>query len=252
MASWLNGCRENGGLVSYALWGHNMVEMPSRTTLQIHDNSFESHKQALDWNQEPDPPGDIGVGLSFFKDVLHAWDQSAAWREIRSTLLSLPCYSRIHKVVGTACGDFVRFDPSNRRRAATRHALLITLKRTLQEVHLANADVACYVQDPAYSTMDRSVLESSEMHVVEDPDDFLEMDDRSLVFSCAPNICIKQIIADTAIADYDFEYCRRRGSRLPQQMVQEDYDAIPFPEDGDNFTDMTMYVKKQAQAFAGK
>ncbi|EAL87725.1 hypothetical protein KXW29_004631 [Aspergillus fumigatus] len=42
------------------------------------------------------------------------------------------------------------------------------------------------------------VLEKSDIKVLEDPEGFLEMDDASLVFSCSPNICVKEIVVDIA------------------------------------------------------
>ncbi|KAL4938832.1 hypothetical protein BDV06DRAFT_200076 [Aspergillus oleicola] len=250
------------------------------TTPEIYYNSFESLQHNLHWSlsraycsigiahgmvrrdQEPDPPGDLDAGLLFFKDTLREWEQSEAWKELKSTMLSLHLQTSIHKVVGMACGDFTgKRSPQRCRRSAVQNSLLLTIKNALQESGLGTGDVACYAQDPAYSKTDQLILESSGIQVIEDPEGFLQMDDRSLVFCCAPNICVKQIIADTArpaimildtIRDDNPEYLTTdpHSSRV-KEMIQDSYDGYLFPVDDDNFTRMTIYVKKQALASDG-
>ncbi|RHZ57500.1 uncharacterized protein CDV56_108101 [Aspergillus thermomutatus] len=185
------------------------------TTPHIYYRSFEGLKQMLEYSlsraycsvgirhwmtrvdQEPEPLGKLDSGLEFLHTTLRDWEGSEAWREIKSTLSSLNLNSKIAKVIGMACGTFTTaLDSRGSRRSAVQHAFLLTLKRFLQESNLGNGEVTCYVQDPGYSKTDRLLLEKSDMKVLEDPEGFLEMDDASLVFSCAPNICVKQIVAD--------------------------------------------------------
>ncbi|KAL2869661.1 uncharacterized protein BJX67DRAFT_319048 [Aspergillus lucknowensis] len=185
------------------------------TTPAIRYTSIESLKADLEWSlsraycsiglshfmvrvdTEPEPPGDLDAGLKFFNSVFEEWKGSEAWRDIKSTVLSLRLRTQIHKVIGMACGEFTGPGPSRLKRHAVQHVLLLLLKEALQVGHLGAKNVACYAQDPAYTSTDQSVLERSGITVAEDPGGFLEMDNRSLVFSCAPNICVKQIIADT-------------------------------------------------------
>lgn len=143
--------------------------------------------------------GNSGSGLEFLDTTLRNWEGSEAWRDIKSTLSSLNLNIKIGKVIGMACGSFTpTLDCRGSRRSAVQHALLLTLKSFLQESNLGTTDVACYVQDPGYSNTDWLVLERSDIKVLEDPEGFLEMDDASLVFSCSPNICVKEIVADIA------------------------------------------------------
>ncbi|KAL2835272.1 hypothetical protein BDW59DRAFT_137420 [Aspergillus cavernicola] len=247
------------------------------TTPHIRYNSYEGLKQHLQWSlsraycsisiahylvppnkSTAESPVDINTGVEFLHGIVRDWEASKAWREIKSTLLSLTLCSQIHKVIGMACGDFGRSDARGARRSAVQHALLLMLKRTLQESDLGTDEVACYAQDPIYSSIDRLVLESSGCKVVEDPDGFLEMDERSLVFSCAPNICVKQVIADIArpailiwdtVQEDDPEYSRTDpNSPRVREMIRTCYDAFPFPEEHDgSFTSMAIYLNKEYQ-----
>ncbi|KAF4214640.1 hypothetical protein CNMCM8980_008166 [Aspergillus fumigatiaffinis] len=158
---------------------------------------------------EPEPLGDLNSGLEFLDTTLRGWEGSEPWRDIKSTLLSLNLNTKIAKVIG-------------------------------------------------YSNTDRLVLEKSEVKVLEDPGGFLEMDDASLVFSCSPNICVKEIVADIArpsiliwctVKEEDPEHALTDpDSPRVREMIRTCYDQFPFPEDhDDNFTCMTIYVKKQCQ-----
>ncbi|KAL4954412.1 hypothetical protein BDW69DRAFT_163215 [Aspergillus filifer] len=210
-------------------------------------------------DQEPAPPGDFDAGLRIFNDALQTWEQGDAWKELQTTLLSLPLQTNIHNVIGMACGDFTgKRSTQTCRRSAVQHVLLLTIRNALQGSDIGSDAVACYAQDPAYTETDQSVLERSGIQVVEDPEGFLRMDDQSLVFCCAPNICNKQIIADIArpailildtVREDDPEYpVTDPHSPRVHEMIVNDYDGYPFPVDDDNFTRMTIYVSKQALA----
>lgn len=58
--------------------------------------------------------------------------------------------------------------------------------------------IACYAQDPAYTKIDRLVLEGSGIGILDDPQAFLEADESTVVFSCAADLPVKQIISDLA------------------------------------------------------
>ncbi|KAL4795784.1 hypothetical protein BDV19DRAFT_388810 [Aspergillus venezuelensis] len=248
------------------------------TTPRIYYTALEHLKRNLKWSlsraycsvgvahemvrkdQEPDPPSDFDAGLRFFNDALQSWKEGHAWKELLATLQSLPLRTNLHKVIGMACGDFTgkKSTPSC-RRSAVQHALLLTIRNALQGSDIESADVACYAQDPAYTETDQSVLEHSGIQVVQDPEGYLQMDDYSLVFCCAPNICNKQIIADIARPaimildtvrndDPEFSVTDPHSPRV-HEMIVNDYDSYPFPVDDDNFTRMTMYVSKEALDF---
>ncbi|KAL4887622.1 hypothetical protein BJY04DRAFT_212651 [Aspergillus karnatakaensis] len=203
--------------------------------------------------------GDLDAGRQFFNAALQDWEASDTWKEIKGTLLSLALRHEIGNIIGMASGTFTASSRSGgSSRSAVQNAFLVTLKKLLQDSHLGTGHVDCYAQDPAYSQRDQTILAESDIQVVEDPDGFLHVDDTSLVFSCAPNICVKEVITDIArptiliwcavsdepptlsITDPD--------SPRVQEMIRTEYDRLPWPEDdGGNFTAMAIYVKKSAR-----
>ena len=87
----------------------------------------------------------------------------------------------------------------DRPRSSFQHALLLTLRDILGEkMANSNNEILCYAQDPAYTTTDEAILEEHGITVLDDPKAFLEVDGSTVVFSCAPNVPVKQIIADIA------------------------------------------------------
>lgn len=186
---------------------------------KVHYTSYESLKNYLEWDtsraycpigiahlmvrkdQEAEAVShvDVEAGLESFKGILEEWEGGDTWRGIKSTLLTLDLRCKIPKVIGMACGRFTATKGyKGCKRSAVQHALLVLLKRALQESNLGTEEVTCYAQDPVYSPTDQAVMKESGIKVVDDPEGFLQMDDSSLVFCCSPNICVKQIMADMA------------------------------------------------------
>jgi hypothetical protein len=135
------------------------------------------------------------------KEAIQSWEQSETCQRLKIALqdADLPC--EITTVVGFACGDMAFLDGSLDRaqRSASQHALLLTLQSVLQEKNKTKkGQILCYTQDPIYNTVDKTVLGNFGIEVIDDPEGFLQVDDGSVVFSCAPNIPVKQVIADLA------------------------------------------------------
>ncbi|KAL5338627.1 hypothetical protein BJX70DRAFT_366300 [Aspergillus crustosus] len=201
--------------------------------------------------------------IKSFDTTLRGWEGSETWREIKDTLIRLDLTYKIPKIIGMACGEFTitsrsEGSPRSSRRSAVQNAFLVTLSTLLQESGLGTTSVACYAQDPAYSPTDQAVLQSHGIEVVDDPDGFLRIDDTSLVFSCSPNICVKQIVTEIArptiliwcSVDTTQPASRTTDPDSPRvrEMIQKEYDVFPFPEDDrDDFTTMAIYVKKAAR-----
>jgi hypothetical protein len=61
-----------------------------------------------------------------------------------------------------------------------------------------NGDISCYMQDPMNTSVDREVLADIGFEMIDDPRGWLEIDERSVVLSVAPNVPVKEIVADIA------------------------------------------------------
>lgn len=135
------------------------------------------------------------------QESIQLWKQSETCQRLKMTLrdANLPC--EVTNVVGFACGDMSFLDTrlEDAQRSASQHALLLTLQSVLQQKNkTSTGQVLCYAQDPIYSNVQKKVLGNSGIQVLDDPEGFLQVDDGSAVFSCAPNIPVKQVIADLA------------------------------------------------------
>lgn len=105
----------------------------------------------------------------------------------------------INKVIGLGCGVISPgHHDSDARRSAFQHALLETMSEILGKANARPDGIKCYVQDQMYTDVDKSVLTGAGFTVLEDPEAFLEVDDSSVVFSCAPDAPVRQLVAELA------------------------------------------------------
>lgn len=123
--------------------------------------------------------------------------------QLKGILKSAILPSGIRKLIGLACGSFSIIDYGfrNLQRSATQHALLLTLLHALQEKNKSiegGATIACFSQDPVHTSSDRTVLLESGIQPLDNPHGILEIDDSSVVFSTAPDLPVKEIVADIA------------------------------------------------------
>jgi hypothetical protein len=133
-----------------------------------------------------------------FKDAQTTWEASEACKQLRSTLESAVLPESITKIIALACGDMsYEKDDRNTSRSTFQHALILTL-RDITSKKSDSHHIECYAQDPTYTEADKRVLEAHGITVLENPRAFLEVDGSSVVFACAPDIPVKQIVADIA------------------------------------------------------
>ena len=135
----------------------------------------------------------------FFKTMRQAWDSSEPCKQLRSTLVSTKTPFEISKIIGLTCAP-IAYTHQERwsRRSAFQHALTLTLRDVLGKKNGNSDGIICYAQDPAYTKIDKSVLEGSGITVLDDPKAFLEVDDSTVVISCAADLPVKQIVSDLA------------------------------------------------------
>ena len=83
-------------------------------------------------------------------------------------------------------------------RSAFEHALVMTLRDALTREGQPISRAVCYVQDPVFTEVEKSIFSEHGIAVVDDPQAFLEIDESSVVLSRAPNVPVKQIVLDIA------------------------------------------------------
>lgn len=127
---------------------------------------------------------------SYFKEQIRVWQESEMCKRVIQILKSSITAHGIEKIVAVALAAISNDD---RHRSAFQHAFVLTLREWL----LARQEsICCYSQDPEYKPVDKVVLREHGIEVIDDPRAWLEVDKRSILFSCAPNAPVKEIVAD--------------------------------------------------------
>ncbi|KAL2858603.1 hypothetical protein BJY01DRAFT_201399 [Aspergillus pseudoustus] len=191
-----------------------------------------------------------------FKTALHIWEESDTWRQLKATFLTIRTLPNIRKIIAFACGTMSFADevPGSSYNAIFQHAFLVSLQRLLQKQKDTSDQqrITCSVQDPAYTDGDRVVLATYGISILDDPEGFLVVNDESLVFSCAPDIPVKQIIVDIAslaiiiwdrVGDGSDSGEADPDSPRVRQVMARFYDTFQFPQE-EHFGDMAIYVRR--------
>ncbi|KAK4033538.1 hypothetical protein C8A01DRAFT_19539 [Parachaetomium inaequale] len=181
------------------------------------------------------------------------WDASAACRELVATLQGVADAGRlprVGKVVAFACHSLSMAEGAG--RVAMEHALVLSIRDFFAR-HDPTTTVRCYAQDPVYQDVDREVLGELGMTVLDNPRGFLEVDESAAVFSLAPNVAVRQIVAD--IAKPALMIWNKSSSKLTRQNRSDnisprvedmikDYTEFPFPSELAGFgSSLAIYVR---------
>ncbi|CAH0005498.1 unnamed protein product, partial [Clonostachys byssicola] len=153
----------------------------------------------------------------------------------------------------------------------TQHAAALTLSTILGE-RLGRGPIPVMVRDPAYSEADKRILEKVGIEVIGGFGSlgFTYVDEETIVFSCHPNIPVRQITADIAkpaamiwnkgrFSEEKAEYkvFTRQGKEVlstpyftdhdsPRTAkLLQDYDEFEFPNCHSRFGDLAIYVRKR-------
>ncbi|KAI1859063.1 hypothetical protein JX265_010540 [Neoarthrinium moseri] len=213
----------------------------------------------------------------------HNWTLSSAYSELVAVLRKATFPPTTNKIVCFGLGslegsqdyptlqDMAKCDGLPRRAAITQHAAALTIAEVLGQ-QLQRDPLPIYAQDPAYSPTATRILEEKGINVVGGCGSlaFTLVDDDTVVFSCHPNIAVKQIVADIArpvamlwnrVTPEEEENSRWtveivNGEKIfispwltdqdsPRtRALVEGYEGIPFPEEQERFGDLVMYIRQ--------
>ncbi|KAK6083946.1 hypothetical protein SCUP515_01642 [Seiridium cupressi] len=216
-------------------------------------------------------------------DARHNWSQSHVCKELKAILSGLTHIPKAKRVVCFGLGRLDRnFDASGsdelaacdglpRYRAMTQHSAALTIAAVLGE-RSGSGPLPVFVQDPDYSSEHREMLRDAGMEVVGGYGSlaFTYVDDETVVLTCAPDIPVRQIVADIArpaamIWDpelsvggeergWEVEIVNGEKIYVPQRMTDEDsprtrkmlegYDKIEFPPGRERFGSLMIYVRR--------
>ncbi|KAJ5757611.1 uncharacterized protein N7511_006305 [Penicillium nucicola] len=221
----------------------------------------------------PYPTVEPEVSAQHFEQCMQEWKDSQTCYDFRKLLSTFAKDHQIDKIVGFALGSMSYLDKGQGdektyhcRRSASQHALQLTIKDWLFERNRGSAGsgsgsggIASYVQDPWYTAIDKGILTKAGLEVIDDPRAWLEVDEQSVVLSIAPNVPVKEILADLARPAI-FIWCRvteknyitkEEGSLTDPdsprvRKMLEEYDIHEFGPDTTLFSDIAVYIRKSA------
>lgn len=151
----------------------------------------------------PWPVSDYAAVKRRFKQAKLSLEASEHFAQLKSTLASAAIPPGITKIVALACSTMTQADDGDGRSMA-QHILALMIRDLLASGSPADADgesagrIKCYAQDPIYTPVDEQVLSEAGFTVLDDPRAFLEIDEASVVIAKAPDIPVRQIVADIA------------------------------------------------------
>ncbi|KAJ5729664.1 uncharacterized protein N7483_004172 [Penicillium malachiteum] len=185
-----------------------------------------------------------------FQEKSEAWEKSETCENFKSILRSVVSNHEIDNIIGFACGSIAL---EANEQCAVQTALLLTVRNWLKERD-QDKRIPCYLQDPMNTDVDREVLADWDVEILDDPRGWLKVDERSVVLSVAPNVPVKEIIADIArpaiaiwfkVPDKDEYSTDPSTSRVRTMMA--DYDIFEFEPTVDGLHGNVMiYIRKSA------
>lgn len=178
------------------LYGYEGADYePAKTSpfrsLQVYHDSEKVITGTKELAKDPTIPSYDTLKL-YFEEQIRMWQESEMCRRVVQILESSVSGHGIEKIVAVSLASISN---NYEHRSAFQHAFVLTLREWL----LARQEsICCYAQDPVYNDVDKIVLGEHGIEVIDDPRAWLELDNRSILFSCASNVPVKEIVADIA------------------------------------------------------
>ncbi|KAJ5732367.1 hypothetical protein N7493_003848 [Penicillium malachiteum] len=183
-----------------------------------------------------------------FQEKVQAWEESETCENFKSTLRSVASRHEIDNIIGFACGSIAL---EGNEQCAVQTAVLLTVRNWLKERDQGK-HIPCYLQDPMNTDVDREVMADWDVEILDDPRGWPKVDERSVVLSVAPNIPVREIIADIArpviviwlkVPGEDEYSTDPSTSRVREMMA--DYDVYQFEPTVDGLNGGVMiYIRK--------
>jgi hypothetical protein len=131
---------------------------------------------------------------SLYQSSRKAWLDSQTFLLLKTQLNAVTFSISINKIVCFGLGSLAHPREDTRPRSNIQHAAVESMMEILKEK--TGGGVRCLAQEPAYLDSDKELLKTIGIETIEDPNGFLEVDGNTLVISAAPNVCVRQIVAD--------------------------------------------------------
>jgi hypothetical protein len=146
----------------------------------------------------PQSISEVEIG-TLLLDEKERWERGPHGSQLIKTIRRTTKLPTIKRIVAFESGSMTWRVP-NQKRATVHLSLVLLLRRLFCQLQGVSAlkDLETFVQDPTYTTRDKSVLRQMGLKVVDDPNGFLAIDEETLVISIMPKKPVRQIVADIA------------------------------------------------------
>lgn len=135
---------------------------------------------------------------AIFEAGAREWEQSDDCRRLRNALERIPSstLNGISRIVAFACSTMAYNGSPCQNPSIAQHGMVLTIRDFLQRK--SGSRIRCFAQDPAYTEIDKAVLQYTGITVLDDPRAFLEVDEASFIVSIGPDVPIRQVVLDIA------------------------------------------------------
>ncbi|KAI2470872.1 hypothetical protein F4781DRAFT_429861 [Annulohypoxylon bovei var. microspora] len=202
-----------------------------------------------------------------------SWEQSFEYAHLKGQLKAHhQRLSKIDNIVAFALGSLAT-GRTRCQHSTTQHAFVLSLQKILSKMHPENNKVRqtfrnlkkkdsvnlvvnCVLQDPSYTDVDETVLQSEGMKILGDPNGFLQVNENSLVVSIAPNTPVQQIVENLArpaaiiwetyvqeLNGENVECWTDPSSIRVNKMLREQYDIVQLKQH-QYLRNIVLYIKK--------
>ncbi|KAH8745944.1 hypothetical protein BGZ57DRAFT_773060 [Hyaloscypha finlandica] len=154
----------------------------------VDDRPIWSSIQPIQYAITPTSPEELQAKYSRIDDT---WKGKPAFSDLTSLFGDANVRQKIKKIVCFGLGTMQQPHDMS-ARSFLQHAIIKSIADAL------GGNVPIFLQDPAYTGNDTNLVSGLGMTVVNDPKGFLQVDTQTLVVAVAPDIPLRQIIADLA------------------------------------------------------
>lgn len=151
---------------------------------------------------------DLNTVKAKYKSAQEKWLASGVDHRVREVLQNITC-GKVNKVIAVGLNSIsspILFDDHDHAtvqgRTLNQHLLFLTICDYLRNRKVRSGgkstDITCFVQDPAYTKVDKQFFNLHQVKVLKDPEAWIEVDKSSMVIAINPGVPARQIVMDVA------------------------------------------------------
>ncbi|KAE8372326.1 hypothetical protein BDV26DRAFT_286050 [Aspergillus bertholletiae] len=131
---------------------------------------------------------------------IQIWERSQSFKLLQTIIESRKNLPPVTKIVCLAFGTILpRSIDHWDHKSEFKYALALSLRDVMNKRQRdTTGEIKCYAQDPAYTEIDKSILENYGITILEDPAAFAQIDESTIVLTFAPGVPVRQLVADIA------------------------------------------------------